>query len=311
MGGVLNPKPHHVLAAPRVSSAPADLWSFDWESLAPLQIRLGNGVGFSGGVTRMSLRAFHDGECLYVRADWDDVAAQRNLYPWRRTADGWERLDSRIEDFEDKMALAFPIESSVRFGRLGCTYACHLGGGRDYGYKSTDVTLDVWHWKSARTQSVGQTDDKYWTTADPGQRGPVGRKGDPKIAGGYEMNHVKGENHPAFLPDPSGAESPPGVILKSLAVPYSPERAAALAEGTIVPGLVTGPFEGDRGDVLSVARFEDRQWHVIMRRRLATGSPYDVQFEPGGTYAFGIAAFDHTRWRHAYHYGAYRLVLDP
>ena len=42
LGGVLNPATQRVLTAPRVSSVPADLWAFDWDSLTPLKIRLGN-----------------------------------------------------------------------------------------------------------------------------------------------------------------------------------------------------------------------------------------------------------------------------
>jgi hypothetical protein len=74
---------------------------------------------------------------------------------------------------------------------------------------------------------------------------------------------------------------------------------------------VVEPFQGDRGDVSSLACFEDGQWHLIMQRRLDTATEYDVRFEPGAEYSFGAAAFDHTRWRHAYHYGTYKLALAP
>ena len=119
MAGPLSPNPRRVLLARRVSDVPADLWSFDWESLAPLRIRLGNGAGFRGGVTTMSLRAFHDGADLYVRADWDDAGDQHDLYPWLRTAGGWQRLESSIEHyFRDAKVLDFfpepgPIQKNL------------------------------------------------------------------------------------------------------------------------------------------------------------------------------------------------------
>jgi cytochrome b subunit of formate dehydrogenase len=311
LGRALSPSPWRVLGVPRAGEVPADLWSFNWDSLTPLRVRLSNGLGFEGGVTTMSLRAFHDGADIYVRADWDDAAEQHHLLPWRRTAGGWARLKAGAENFEDKMAFMFPIEPSQRFDRAGCAYACHIAGGKAYGFKTSAVMLDTWHWKAARTQSVGQTDDQYCTQGDALAPGPVGRKGDPSRGGGYETNAAKGQDHPAFLPDPAAGASPAGAILKSHAVPYAPELAAALRPGSIVPGLVVSPFLGDRGDVRSLAVHSQGQWHVIMRRRMATSSAYDTQFEPGGRYAFAVAAFDHTRWRHAYHHGTYELALQP
>ncbi|NLX13609.1 MAG: hypothetical protein GXY44_08155 [Phycisphaerales bacterium] len=311
INNLVNPNPRRVLVVPRVDEVPDDLWNLDWDARRPLRVRLTNGVGFRGGVTEMRLRAFHDGEELFVRADWDDEAEQYNLFPWRRTADGWERLTGNIENYEDKMSMVFPIEPSTRFERLGCAHSCHLGGGRVYGYKSSPVLLDVWHWKRARTQTVGQVDDQYWTTGDYRERGQAGRRNEPAEAGGYEMNAVRGAQHPAYLPDPDGPPSPPGVILKDLAIDYSPDAAGEIPEGAIIPGLVVAPFVGDRGDVRSLARFAEGRWHLIIRRKLATGSPYDVRFEPGGEYPFAAAAFDHTRFRHAYHYGTYRMHLEP
>lgn len=311
MNNLVSPNPRRVLVVSRVDKTPDDPWSFDWDSCSSLCVRLANGVGFRGGVTEMHLRAIHDGQDIYVRADWDDDAEQYNLFPWRRTAGGWKRLNSHIEDYEDKMSILFPIQPSVRFDRLGCAHSCHFGGGREYGFKSSPVLLDVWHWKRARTQTVGQVDDQYWTTGDYREPGQAGRKNEPAETGGYAMNERKGADHPAFLPDPTAEPSPAGAILKDRAVTYSPEAASAIPIGTIIPGMVTLPFVGDRGDVHSLARFADGQWSLIIRRRLNTASPYDVRFEPGGQYAFAAAAFDHTRFRHAYHYGTYRLIIDP
>jgi hypothetical protein len=42
--------------------------------------------------------------------------------------------------------------------------------------------------------------------------------------------------------------------------------------------------------------------------QLVTGSKYDVQFDNlGGTYEFGLAAFDNAQVRHAIHFGALQL----
>jgi len=45
-------------------------------------------------------------------------------------------------------------------------------------------------------------------------------------------------------------------------------------------------------------------------RKLDTGSEYDVIFEPGSTYDFACAAFDHAAKRHAYNQQVYSLEIE-
>ena len=53
-------------------------------------------------------------------------------------------------------------------------------------------------------------------------------------------------------------------------------------------------------------RYGDAEHRVLS---LDTGSEFDVQFKPGGSYAFSCAAFDHTSKRHAYSLAVFRLGL--
>ena len=101
-----------------------------------------------------------------------------------------------------------------------------------------------------------------------------------------------------------------GGLFRDKAVPRTPELEARIPEGAMVPGQVISPFLGDRGDVETRSRHADGKWTLWIRRRLDTGSAYDVAFRPGGVYSFGCAAFDNTSKRHAYNTETYRFRLD-
>lgn len=303
------------LTAKRVSAVGDDLAALPWATAQPLAIELANGVGFAKGRTQVTLQALHDGEDLFVRAQWADPTEDRQYQPWKKTKDGWDQLATVLDDecyyYEDKFSLVFPIDRNAQFDKFGCAACCHVGGGRPYGYKGDDEMLDVWHWKATRAAPVGQIDDKYWSEVVLGEKS--GRHGDPKDGGGYKKNVAKEGAYPAFLPATAGAVYQGG-ILADRAVAYDAPEAAKILEGmpvgTMVPGMVLAPFEGDRGDVACQSTHKDGRWEVLIRRKLDTGSEYDVQFVPGSTYSFGCAAFDHTSKRHAYGFDALGLKLE-
>ncbi len=307
-----------VLEAARVDppaneNAPVDLPSLPWADARPLTIELANGVGFQDGRTTAILRALHDGNRLFLKAEWLDPNEDRRLRPWRRTQDGWEHLVTNPSDdnvyAEDKFSLIFPIEPNPWFNRFGCAASCHAGGGRDYGYKGTPRLLDVWHWKATRTDPVGQVDDQYWSKVDFDQRN-VGRLSDPREGGGYESNVSEDKTHPAWLPDALESVRD-GIIPREHAVEYTPEAAAEISPGTIIPGIIASAMVGDRGDVRCVSEHRDGRWRLYIERALDTGSPYDAPFIVGEALPFTASAFDHSGKRHAYNHTVYRLLLLP
>jgi hypothetical protein len=315
---VLNGLPaHHPwrdLIAPRIPAADVSTEQLDtlpWNRATPRSIRLANGIGFEGGQTEVSLRALHDGRELFLLAQWADPTEDRQYMPWKRTPDGWQHLMTNENDestyYEDKFGLVFPIRSDLRFERFGCAIYCHLGGGRAYGYKGTDRLADVWHWKGTRTDPVRQVDDKYWSQVDFSAK-DVGRHGDPKDGGGYKKNFSARKAHPDFLPDGPHAVKQ-GIIFTDHAIEYTAERAAEIPPGVIVPGIVASAAAGDRGEIACCSRHEAGRWRLYIRRKLDTGSDYDVRFTPGRPHPFGCTAFDHTSKRHAYSMSVFRLVL--
>jgi hypothetical protein len=303
-----------VLVAERIP-APAegtDLAKLPWDQARPLRIPVQNGRGFVSGRTTVTLRAMHDGREFFVLAAWDDATEDRRNMPWERTADGWKRLVSDEKDegvyYEDKFALLFPTGSSPTFRRTGCATYCHLGGGNPYGVRGSESIVDVWHWKATRTDPAGYTDDKYWwhLTFDRKDRG---RYGDPSEGGGYEKNVNADKTAPLWLPSSPDAVRQ-GAIPRKAAIPCTPENAAKIPPGTIIPGIVLEAVRGDRGDVRCQSEHRDGVWRLYIRRRLDTGSPYDAKFLPGTRIPFGVAAFDHNSKRHAYNHLVYYLEVE-
>jgi len=306
--------PWRTLVARRIAAQPSetiDMTVLPWSDAAVLNVRLVNGSGFQSGQTNLTLQALHDGNTLFVKAQWQDPTESRQYCPWHKLDDRWEHLQTNPKDetvhYEDKFSLVFPIEPDWHFEQVGCAVQCHVDGAYGWGYKGGAPDIDVWHWKSVRTDPVGQVDDKYWSELDF-ENEDVGRHGDPKKAGGYAKNYAEDQEHPLFLPDESSSIIQ-GAIPESHAVPYNAELGEKIPPGSIVSGIVCAAFQGDRGDVTCLSRHRNGRWILYMQRKLQTGSPYDLQFTPGGTYAFGCAAFDHAAKRHAYSIPVFHLTL--
>jgi hypothetical protein len=304
--------PWRDLVAARIPGRePSDLAALAWDQARPLEIQLANGSGLNAGRTRAEFRALHDGGELFMKIVWADDTESYDDWPWKKTAAGWEYQYTSMDEcrfYEDKFSLFFPIRQCGDFERFGCAASCHIDGRFGYGYKGSHYRLDVWHWKAARTDPVGQADDQYCGEAVYGEPG-AGLHHDPCEGGGYSQNWSPDTNHPLFLPDSRGAVHH-GSFPRSRAVKYTAEAGAAIPIGAIVPGIMTEPTRGDRADIRCQSHYGDGHWTLYLRRKLETGSPYDVQFAPGGRYAFSCAAFDNARLRHAYALQVFHVVLE-
>ena len=307
--------PWRTLVAEAISpqqTSSVDMAQLPWDQARPVKARLVNGNGLDAGQTEVTLRALHNGDELFLRAEWNDPTEERRYTPWKKTAAGWEHLKTNPKDesvyYEDKFSLMFPIQPDWRFEQAGCALYCHAGGGNPYGFKYSGQVVDEWHWKAVRSDPMGQVDDRYVTRPESETK-LSGRRNDPESpGGGYKPNGAPDQAHPSFLPgDP--ADTLLGMIRKEHAVEYTEQRAAEIPPGTMIPGMVCSPFVGDRGDVKCQSAHHNGRWALFFRRKLDTGSEFDVRFEPGHWYAFSCAAFDHTSKRHAYTFSVFRLVI--
>ena len=301
------------LKVAKVSSVPADLANLPWDGAEPLQVMLSNGHGFDQGRTELTLKAMYSDEELFVSAEWEDPKEDIQYWPWRKTADGWKHLYTNFKDeqvyYEDKFSLVFPIDPDTMFEQFGCAIHCHQSPRMPFGLKGTDEDhpLDVWHWKASRTDTMGYVDDKFWKGRDMTAK-EGGRLGDRMTEGGYAKNANEDKTLPKWLPS-SKDKIFRGAIPKEHAIPYSEEASAKFAVGDEIPGIVVSKAIGGRGDVVCRSQYADGGWRLLIRRKLDTGSERDAIFEPGGSYAFGCAAFDHSAKRHAYNQRVYRMVL--
>jgi len=314
-------QPQNVLTAKKVTAPPTvdGVMEALWQQAPPLTVKVQGGQNLPGGTTDVTLRAVHTDDMIYFLMQYKDATQSFRRSPWVKQADGsWQQLrdpndkggDNNLY-YEDKVAMAWNI-SSPAFAATGCFSACHLGEGKPYGNKYTanpGERLDLWHWKSVRTGSVGQMDDQWAdnTRYDKEKAPEAGRKSDPKTGGGYVDNVREDKKGPKFGLK-GNKPAPPYWILDAEKEPFDDSKYKA---GDEVPGIIVAPFTGDRGDIAVRSVWKDGVWTLEIARKLVTGSEYDVQFNDlKKEYAFGVAVFDNAQVRHAYNFGALKLVFQ-
>lgn len=301
-----------------------------WNSAKPLEVVVNKlpyepNNGYPGiKATKVTLRAMHDAENLYMLIQYEDPTQSLERSPWIKQEDGsWKQKtnkDSTAHEntyYEDKFAVLWDINARG-FAKKGCDAACHMAeNGMNKGIEDTapgrkyttrpGQTIDMWHWKSVRSGPVAQIDDQYIDdTTDPKANKNWGRKGDAKTGGGYTNNKSEDGKMPAFMA--KGGPTGDYWLMKSGAVPFED----TFKPGDMVPGIVVSPFEGSRGDIAAEAEWKDGMWTVELMRKLQTGGEnadtQDVQFNDlGKIYPFGIAVFDNSQINHIYHEGVLNL----
>ncbi|MBI3456724.1 MAG: ethylbenzene dehydrogenase [Candidatus Rokubacteria bacterium] len=311
----------NVLVSKKVATGPPmePVMGNAWKQAPPLAVKVLGGKNLSGGSTEVTLRSVHTEDMVYFLVEYKDPTESLRREPWQKQADGsWKPLKDPNDKggdnnlyYEDKLAMIWNI-SSPAFEQKGCLSACHTGEGKPFGNKYTKdpgERLDIWHWKSVRTGSVGQVDDQYVdnTRYDKDKAPEAGRKSDPKTGGGYANNVSDDKKGPKFAL-PGHKPAPPYWILDAEKEPFDDSKYKA---GDEVPGIIVAPFTGDRGDIAAKAGWKGGVRTIVMARKLATGSEFDVQFtDLKKPYAFGVAVFDNAQVRHAYSPGVLKMVLE-
>lgn len=319
-----------------------------WDDATPVIIRTVKGANDPEHVD-VSVKAVHDGQYVYFQFQWTDADVSSKRYPLLKTEDGWKVLQTAFERadenvyYEDKLSMYI---TAVPNG--SCASTCHLGVGpysernEKHGlHYTTGEVGDVWHWKSVRTDPIGELtnepgflDDQYFGPATPlpttlKERYTGGYYPDPNEGGGYAYNFVKldpdkplSETYviPQFLPPPQvvytnqdAATSDQGEtwwIHKTQAIPYTKE-ADTYPVGSIIPNIVISPLTGDRGNVRGKAEWRDGRWTLETRRLLDTESQNDVAFVPGQPVYITVATYNRTQTRHGEHITPVRVMLRP
>lgn len=258
---------------------------------------------------------------IYFLIQWADPTESVNRFPWMQQADGrWQQLMNKDDTghdntyYEDKMAVLWNINLKT-FNKKGCAAACHMAkDGMQKGiadkapgrkYTKAGTTIDMWHWKGVRSNPVGQADDQYiHDNTEPKANKNWGRSGDAKTGGGYS-NNVQG-GQPAFVQSDLTNESV--VVLDAKKMPLD----ASWLQTNRIPGIVTAPFTGSRGDLTAKGVWNDGIWTLEIRRAMVTtgdkSSIQDVQFiDLSKAYDFGVSVFDNSQINHVYHDGVLQL----
>lgn len=316
-----------------------------WQVAKAIDISTNRGANQPGGEVTVTVRMLHDDDTLYALFEWPDATRSQKHLPLQKTASGWRVVQKEfgIQDEDDYYEDKFGV-MLARTPQIAGAGTSHLGpkpiankpsssGGRGLHYTTDGSNVDVWHWKSVRSGSsaMNQIDDNYFgPPLEPkakGGRYTGGYTQDPKTAGGFKMNWEKfsdGIIKPLRLPkDPGLLERLGGLNLDPDAgddgefwlpleqtVAYS-EELDTYPVGTVMPSvLIEGPFEGDRGDVRAVARWQDGWWRLEVTRKLDTGSEYDTPLGKDQPAYLWVAVFDHAQTRHSLHLHPVRLVLE-
>jgi len=127
-----------------------------------------------------ALQAAYDSKNVYILSVWTDLSGDESLAKsqWEFDGTDWSQPGGRNED---RVAFIFNINASD-WGVAGCAAYCHVGeqpgdGGRMRTHNPGE-TLDMWHWKSARSNPLGFADDKHVIWADASDTTTGTRKGD-------------------------------------------------------------------------------------------------------------------------------------
>jgi hypothetical protein len=231
----------------------------------------------------------------------------------------------------------------ANFAEQGCFLTCHnelrhmpewtSANGHDSkwvdpvhmtgGAVSEDVALDLWHWRGARSNPIGRSDDQNiltlaWATVDKTSGDDGGRKGDAGDSVFKNQNITDG--HPDFLLDPAttwgqhtfpwedfwltpfyymtqpdaatfGPTAPnPGQLAWADRIGYT------AAEGDTVPRRILRAGAGSRADITAHGTYflpdaldpSVGVWKVQMQRDISTGNPDDVALLQGNTYEVGF-----------------------
>ena len=294
-----------------LKQAPATLAADDaaWKAARPTTVKTSIVTGSKATEAKdVTVQALYSDTDIWFRFEWADSAESTRAWVYDGTT--WKKSP----DNEDRLALYWEITPSTDFQTRGCAALCHSSDSEplDKWYmvapKAGEV-LDNWHWKSARTNPVGQTDDKslVGALADPKDIESASIA-DKKASGGYSDNLNAEKTGPAKMQDPAKKPSAGATaLLVSEAVALDVSKLKA---GDKVPRELIAPAVGSRGDIETKGVWAAGKWTVVMHRKLDTGQPDDAKFTLGKSYAFGLSVFNNLdAVNHTVSKGVYTLIL--
>ncbi len=321
------------------------------ETVVPL-VDFENFRGYVGDGTEVQIRSMYDDTYVYFLAEWKDSKqdASRETWYFDPSEKRWKQ-ESRYPQFdqdgnkirepfyEDKFAMLYNIDNSVTgWNTASCYASCHSVQEEQKvrHYTREGEFVDMWHWKSVRTEPNGQFDDQYQSFVEGGGNG---RHSDDKSSGGYSNNKqnltITGTSEevevPLYYIPERGAyfwitqEEIDNVVAKQIIAVDAEGILSIEGGGSInpntemkyqregadvgifgIPSIYTAKLSGSRGDITSRASFTGEGWILEFKRKLTVDSPegengdkQDIDFGSLEDQVFGIGVFDNAAIAHS------------
>ena len=283
------PKGDLELVSKKVGSSPKNAGSSQWNKAAGSKFVLTGAGSAKGETVEMMAKSVYTKDEIFFRFEWADKDKSMKKNSWKRTGDKWvkQKLD------EDRLGVVFQINRIDKFATKGCAILCHNESKNEkewyYSTNSKKERGDFWHWKAARSNPVGFTEDGFLKD-NPSKEPEKARKRDAG-KGKASNNRTADKSGPSHMQAPGTNASLENVLLASEAVEITPD--SVISEGLWIPGyLMNMEWSGSYADIKTQGAWKDGKWVVMMSRKLNTGNDDDLQFNTRKKYPFMMASFD-------------------
>ncbi|UCG12886.1 MAG: hypothetical protein JSU72_20870, partial [Deltaproteobacteria bacterium] len=259
-----------------------------WNQAKAVQIRFEGKEKFEGKKASVTTKAVHTGDSIYFLFKWKDPTLSVTKGAWKYDGEKWIHIKSN----EDRISLLFEINRINKFATKGCAVVCHVPEGAPnakdgkFGTSSAAEKGDLWHWKAARSDPAGFADDT-WVTVISAKKG--GRKGDAG-SGGDKKNRTEDKSKPMYVLAPGKQLGKHGILLAADAVEIT--DYSIFMPGDVITDRMPKKYQGSRGDIKAVSRYDGLGWTVMLYRKLDTDNDDDVAFNTRKKYSFAMALFD-------------------
>lgn len=307
----------------------------------------GNDVfkGYVDNTNKATVRALYDDTYIYILVEWYDNNEDLNRDTWYfdPVASLWKQeknkplfnssgVKIREAFYEDKLAMLFNVDNSVpEWNNQTCFASCHTNLSEADGYarhftNNIAEKIEMWHWKSVRTNFFGHLDDQYQTNTQPnGRKNDDGTNPSPNnsqtltttdtnISVNVPKYFIPGREYYSWITideinagtaklitgvDSTGKLIYDGGVIDPVSeVRFQRDGATTGAFG--MPSVFVQIPEGSRGDVLSKGVYTGSGWILEIKRKLNTGdsNKQDVDFSSLEDFPFGMAIFDNAAIAH-------------
>jgi hypothetical protein len=337
--------PHLVVPTISAVAAPkldGDISDEAWNAATPVTILTRHGGDFGGsGDSKITVRAVHDSQNVYMALEWDDPTRSLEYMPLFKSGGDWRSVQTDSQSasepyfFDDRIAvmLAEPglplIGGAIHLGKKPLAEAPASTTGRGLHYTDPGKMVDMWIWHAAVGAQTDRVEDAHLGPPQPFS--PAQMTGKERYFGGIGDDDP---SHPValvnFVPAPGsqdGAVQPLNLPasrtasvddIKSdegLSDPLDHEKLWAMRQTASVPFSADADADHADGTVIPGIMVDDTVLpgpHDTVARGAWSGGHWILELkrslEPGDkdiAFKDGImlwfAAFDHSQSRHTYH----------